>query len=673
MQGRYGKMKKSISILIIFVFPFLLFSQESLEDLQSLFPQQIVTGASKHAENPIESPAYVKVIDKETIKRNNFNTLEEIINFAIPGFFINTDRIYQYIGSRGLYFFDDFNTRILILLNGHLLNEPWNNFAGLGREMLPSMDLVERIEVIYGPSSIFYGGYAIYGIINVVTISPEKKGGSELRVSLGSFNTKEFSFYHSFTKFLKEKKFSLLFSFGAYDSKGEDLELNKIELEDGSIWGGRQKGTDYEKAPWLYFYGSFGDFSFQGRLGEMKKGNPTGWYDSNYGDKRAYVKDEKDFFELNYNKSLSSSLSLSFRAFLDYYEFFEKDPYEDSTYILPASNNLYGSEGRINYLFKDHFFSFGFELRKFKVNQGYYFTFLNGEEIPDTRVSIKSKHNFKLFYLQDEWRPSPRITVVLGANYADSKPGGSVLLPRFSFIYKINENFNIKIIASRGYRQPSILESYFYDQDYLQNLDLKAEKITSYELNFNLVPFKKSFLIINFFKNYMKDLISEVEVETEEGNMLQYQNIGKANSKGISFDMENSLKYFKISINGIYQKGESGKNGENLEIFGIPKYIIKANFSYEKNKFFSGISGIWRSSVKPLEEHLDYEGKDLPSSFLFNFNFGYKFYYYLPMSINLKVENLFNSSFKQPTSLALVPYYIPFKGRELFLAYNLKF
>ncbi len=150
-------MKKFINIFIFFVFPFLLFPQESLEEYQSLFPQKIITGASKHAENPLESPAYVKVIDRETIKNHNFNTLEEIINFTIPGFFINTDRIYQYIGARGLYFFDDFNTRILILLNGHLLNESWNNFAGAGREMLPSMDLVERIEVIYGPSSIFYG------------------------------------------------------------------------------------------------------------------------------------------------------------------------------------------------------------------------------------------------------------------------------------------------------------------------------------------------------------------------------------------------------------------------------------------------------------------------------------------------------------------------------------
>ncbi len=48
-----------------------------------------------------------------------------------------------------------------------------------------------------------------------------------------------------------------------------------IELEDGAIWGGKQKGTDFERAPWLHFYGSLGDLSFQGRFGKRKKGNPT--------------------------------------------------------------------------------------------------------------------------------------------------------------------------------------------------------------------------------------------------------------------------------------------------------------------------------------------------------------------------------------------------------------
>ncbi len=137
--------------------------------------------------------------------------------------------------------------------------------------------------------------------------------------------------------------------------------------------------------------------------------------------------------------------------------------------------------------------------------------------------------------------------------------------------------------------------------------------------------------------------------------------------------MENSIKFLKILFNITFQEGEYETVENKSEIFSIPKYIIKANLSYVRQKFFFGISGIWRSFIKPLEKHIDYKGKDLESSFLFNFNLGYKFSYYLPMKINLKIENMFNSSFNQPTSLAMIPYSLPFRGKSVILNYTIKF
>ncbi len=100
------------------------------------------------------------------------------------------------------------------------------------------------------------------------------------------------------------------------------------------------------------------------------------------------MKDEKDFLELNYNKSFGNELSFFIRGFWNYYEFFEKDPYEDYIYILPAKNYLYGAEVKINYLLGNHFLSFGSEWRRFKVDQSYYLTYLNGEKIEDSEVLI---------------------------------------------------------------------------------------------------------------------------------------------------------------------------------------------------------------------------------------------------------------------------------------------
>jgi len=47
---------------------------------------------------------------------------------------------------------------------------------------------IERIEVIYGPSSVAYGTNAISGIINLVTKNPNDKY-LEVSTLAGSFNT----------------------------------------------------------------------------------------------------------------------------------------------------------------------------------------------------------------------------------------------------------------------------------------------------------------------------------------------------------------------------------------------------------------------------------------------------------------------------------------------------
>src|SRR5207302_8790804 len=76
-------------------------------------------------------------------------------------------------------------------LNGHRLNEPWSNFGGVGREMVVPLALAERVEIIYGASSLLYGGYSLYGIVNVVTQNGEGASGARLQLSGGSWKTGE--------------------------------------------------------------------------------------------------------------------------------------------------------------------------------------------------------------------------------------------------------------------------------------------------------------------------------------------------------------------------------------------------------------------------------------------------------------------------------------------------
>jgi len=409
-------------IIIFLFFSFSLFPQEIIkEEKESLFEKEEIEGVSKHTEKPEDAPAFVYIINEDMIKRYNFKTLDEVIRFAVPGFSINNDRLYSYVSSRGLFLFDDYNTKLLLLLNGHILNEPWNNFAGLGREMLIPLELVQRIEIIYGPSALMYGGYAFYGIINVITKSPEKNENN-LYLNYGSFDTKEIIF----SKSSKKNNFSFFYSLGYYSSRGEDLKLPIYELPDGSLWGGKQEGTDKERAPFFYFYSKYKDFTFQGRLGYRNKNYAHAWYETKYGSKNNYVIDKENFLEISYKKSISANSEFNFKIFSNYYSFYEHDEYEDEEvypgeegyfYILPANNITYGFETRFSYFFKRHYLTFGFEGRAYKVNQGYYLAHLNEEKDEETEVKITSHHKFKLLYLQDEINLAKNLRLVLGGNY----------------------------------------------------------------------------------------------------------------------------------------------------------------------------------------------------------------------------------------------------------------
>src|SRR6185503_18988715 len=127
----------------------------------------------------------------EDIELYGFRTRADVLNFASTGYFTHNDRRYDFAGGRGLFFFEDFNTRLLVMLNGHPLNEPWNNFGGVGREMAVPLELVDRVEIIYGPSSLLYGGYSLYGIVNVVTRNGESEAGGRVRLGAGSGATGE--------------------------------------------------------------------------------------------------------------------------------------------------------------------------------------------------------------------------------------------------------------------------------------------------------------------------------------------------------------------------------------------------------------------------------------------------------------------------------------------------
>jgi len=141
-----------------------------------------VFSASRYLQPASEAPASVTVLSGDTLRGHGVRTVGEALRL-VPGLFMHYDRIYEFAGFRGFALPGDFNTRILVLLDGHTLNNSVvTGGSNIGTDLGIDMSEVERIEVIKGPASSLYGGNAFLGTINIVTRRPVVKPGVEGRL-----------------------------------------------------------------------------------------------------------------------------------------------------------------------------------------------------------------------------------------------------------------------------------------------------------------------------------------------------------------------------------------------------------------------------------------------------------------------------------------------------------
>ena len=105
------------------------------------------------------------------------------------GFYITYDRDYTFIGVRGFGRLGDWNSRVLLLVDGHRINNNVDGQAMIGTEFLVDVDLIERVEIVRGPSSSLYGSQAFLAVINVITRRPPRHKNLELSFAPASFGT----------------------------------------------------------------------------------------------------------------------------------------------------------------------------------------------------------------------------------------------------------------------------------------------------------------------------------------------------------------------------------------------------------------------------------------------------------------------------------------------------
>jgi outer membrane cobalamin receptor len=120
--------------------------------------------ASKKPLSKKEIPGTVTLIKREEILNAGARDMIDVLRL-VPGFEFGVDVLGMTgMATRGIWGHEG---KILCMIDGMQMNETLFATTVLGNRI--PLDLIERIEIIRGPGSSFYGGFAELAVINIIT------------------------------------------------------------------------------------------------------------------------------------------------------------------------------------------------------------------------------------------------------------------------------------------------------------------------------------------------------------------------------------------------------------------------------------------------------------------------------------------------------------------------
>jgi outer membrane receptor for ferrienterochelin and colicins len=548
--------------------------------LEALMEIEVPTvyGASKFEQKITEAPSSVTVVYAEEIKRYGYRTLADVLQ-SVQGFQVSYDRNYSFLGTRGINL-GDFNSRVLLTVDGHRVNNDLTDGAAIGNDFILDIDLVDRVEVIRGPFAVLYGNNAFFGVINVVTRKAAQLNGFEVSGEYGSFDTYKarLSFGKAFTNGME-----LLLSGSFYDSAGSDQLFYK-EFNTPAQNYGVASGLDGEE--YANCFGSLGyrDFKLEGAFIWRQKDNPTAQFFTRFDDGRLNTVNEQSFVNLKYAHEFPDVVDVTAQVHYDQNDFDIGYPFGSvpaiSFFKETQNGQWWGAELELNKRVWDkHVVTVGAEYRD---------DFWQNDRVfdPETQQTYSDNHQTRQsygFFGQVDIALRTNLHFNAGLRYdqyGDFEPAWD---PRLALIYDPFEKSTLKAIYGTAFRAPSFLE--LSDPRFQ---DISPENITTYELVYEQGIGSHLRSSVSGYYNRMDHLIV-----FDNGN---FGNIN-ADGKGLEFALE-----------GIWAGGLRGRMSYSLQqttdlsssqyLPDSPEHLIKFNLSVPvyKDKLFVGLEFQYTSS-----------------------------------------------------------------------------
>jgi iron complex outermembrane receptor protein len=632
-------------------------AQVELED-EDIFFQEIpsVYSASKYVQKLTDAPASVTVVTAEEIETYGHRTLGEILG-SLPGFYVSYDRNYWYLGVRGFSRPGDYNTRVLLLIDGQRINDGIYESAGISTDFNLDVDLIRRIEVVRGPGSSLYGTNAVFGLVNVITKRGRDLDGVEVSGEYGGFDT-----YKTRMTYGRRVNDDLEFLVsGTTSDRGGKKHLYFSEFDDPATNDGVYEDNDHTQFHDVFTSVSFRDLSLQASWFSSERGVPTGSYATQFNDPRTETTDQVLLVNLGFQRTLGDKLELKTRlgyGWFGYdgdYVYDYADPGDPPDLVVNRDRArgqwIDGEVQGTTLLRSGHRLSFGGEFRRgFQGDQS------NWDE--DLYVDEKEKTWSWGAFLQDDIEVTSSLSLLAGFRFDHYDSFGNTVNPRLALVYKLGERTTAKLMYGEAFRAPNLYEMQYHDdwesQKPAGNLD--PEKIRTYEavVETELGSGLRGSAALFYYRAH--DVLTLVTDPADD--LLIFENTGKIEGKGAELSLEGRvLSDLSGRLSYTFQDVKDREARERAT--NSPAHMVKLNLAYPLlgDRLVSGLEMQYQSSRRTLA------GERSSRAFFTNLTLVSKSL--LPgLTLSGSVYNLFDAAIEHPGNEDVIQDVIELDGRS---------
>lgn len=448
---------------------------------------------------------------------------------------------------------------------------------GLSIMQIPPLDL-KQVEIKKGLASSLYGSDAIAGIINLISKQPLEKRELTFLVNQTSLHGTDVNGYFS------QRWEKIGFSFLASNNFQKNIDVNKNGFSD------LPETKTISINPTFYYY--FNSTS-------MLRFGLTGTYDYRKGGDMNVLENKSDiihqFFEENVSKRISSQLEFnnqlknsSLFTIKNSFSYFDRT-INNPTSAFRGSQISTLCEIAYNYKIANHHKVTGINFNSEKFSK----------DITKSNLQRNYNYNTLGIFIQDDWKPTEKISIQTGIRTDHQNKYGVFILPRFAFKYKFNNNFYLRAGSGFGYKVPSIFST-TSEQEWINNiqpllLNIKAEKAIGGNFDFNYKTQRDDESFISFNQSFFITQITNPLVLDSFVFVNKYRPIL---TSGFESNLRYNLDEFQIFVGYTYVNSRRKYNDVQSFVPLTPKHKLTLDIIYEEEGNYSiAFEGYYISSM----------------------------------------------------------------------------